>query len=412
MITKRILALLSIFIGVLFFSQHIHAKPALKVLMQEQQGNQIHINIAPGESPNSQFRSGLAGVSITPVDMESWVIAAWRVHSKASGWSDWQDTADGPLTLRTYSDVNAVTLALADVEGQWEISYRIHQGARWSDWHLSGEPAGDPIDGGRINALQIKLHDLSSEVDTMLRGQYLALGGNEEDKAPISMFDDEAQALKAVQQNPSSENLMQLAQIRYAHAVDLVKIAEEQGDIDAMELALQYANGAIEADPYEAAYWQLIGAIHARFVESDEQQLAALNAYNRALELQPENPAGLLLLTADVEQRLGLVGGASLHLYQAMKVNPENITQTRLGLMVSACTEGQIQQKCRYWLGELRPESNMAPAMQIADALLLIDIDPGQAMRLLKLVSERGTEQQTAYADMLMKEIKWQEANR
>lgn len=411
---KSIIVLLGLFV----FSQTLQAAPSLQVTLQHKGNDAINLTISPDEMPHTLLPFGLTNIKLKPVDMESWVVAAWQLHTEKAGWSKMQEqSADNSSNVMANVStnqnglVNALSIYLADASGSWDLSYRIHQDGLWSEWCYSGEQAGNHVEGGAIVAIQIHLHDLDQETDTMLRGQYMTQGGNAAAASPISTFQDEKIALDRVNQDPSSENLIALSQVRYLHAMDLLRIAEEKGDIDAMELALQYANAATQTDPYEPAYWQLVGAIHARFTEDDSQQIAALNAYTRALELTPDK-VGLLLLAAEVEQRLGLVGDASLHLYQAMKNDPEQITQTRLGLFASACTQGEIESDCHKMLTKLRPDMALAPAMQITDAILLIDTEPQKAKRILRLVSRRGTEQQIAYATMLFNEIQWREANR
>lgn len=405
-------------IASLIAAQQINASPKLQALIQQQNGALHTVTVNPGESPNSQLNNGLAGIAIIPVDMDAWIITASRFHTKEHGWGDWQEQAAissaqaGAVKITSKTGmVNAMTLIMADHDGGWNITFRLYQDGNWTEWGNSGDTLGNPESGGAIKSIQIKLHNLEQEAETMLLSQKMVMGGDAEAKAPISMFADENEALNRVNRSPSSENLIELARIRYFHALDYLKIAEEKNDIDAMELALQYANGATEADPFVAAYWRLIGTIHASFSTDDEQQIAALHAYNRALELEPNDPA-ILLCTADVENRLGLFGGASEHLYQALMGNPELITQTKLAIFANACVAAGMQQECHEWLGYLRPEPPLNPAMQLTDALLLMETAPDEAKRLLHLAAIRGTEQQIAFANMLLKEIRWMEANK
>lgn len=319
-----------------------------------------------------------------------------------SAWQDWaQSQPDAP------APIDALALMMVDATLDWALSYRIKAGGDWSPWSSQGEIVGFPGGGDPIQALQLRLENQSLGTDMILLELEEAAGGKAAQAAPVPAFSDESAALQAIQKAPSAQNLAKLARLRYGHALQLLKIAEEQEDQDALELAMRYAQASVETDPYEAAYWQLIGMIHARFPQ-DDQQIAAALALEQALELEPDNNTSQLLL-AEVSLRLGLSADSVRLFSDVLWREPNRLTPALLGLLGTACVEAEQVDSCLRMLSYLEQAGEHPSAVRISQALLRQSQgDLEGARRHLKQAARGADNAQQAFIAFMLKEMAWQ----
>jgi tetratricopeptide (TPR) repeat protein len=111
------------------------------------------------------------------------------------------------------------------------------------------------------------------------------------------LFSDEREIIRQAGDGPLDEAVkLSLASVRQAHAMALFKFYENSQRLDALELALIYANSAQALNPVDPKINLLVGIIYSEFQDSPFAGIKAIQSFERAVDVTPGLGTARILL--------------------------------------------------------------------------------------------------------------------
>ena len=226
----------------------------------------------------------------------------------------------------------------------------------WESFSISEEEADDV--GGGDDAAMIVFED--------------------KDESGLSLHPEEMELFRKLAKEPGPEGAASLARLRFALAVDEVGRWRDLGDPASLESALDLLLSAVELDPTQAAYWSLLGWVHAVGAADPLMDALAERALLTALDIDPKAPRARLTL-ARLYLGRGETGRALTHLHKLLPSVSSVFSAEALALTAKAYAEsGQAAQGAAY-LRSLNSPANLDPvALKLAwGGLRLLSGDQG-----------------------------------
>lgn len=178
-----------------------------------------------------------------------------------------------------------------------------------------------------------------------------------------------------------------MARIRFGHAVDFIRLAEQQQDGDALELANRYLLMAIEADPSRAEYWRVLGIIRAR-IDNDAYRIGAVLALQEAVKLDPSHTDTRLLL-AESAASVERYDIAMEQLLFILNAQPSRLNGQVLSLLTRSAIETEQNMLALKHINASKTLKS-DPRVKLAKAMLMATAgQTSQARKLLeKIIQE------------------------
>lgn len=142
---------------------------------------------------------------------------------------------------------------------------------------------------------------------------------------PIDAFADEKQIAEACAGNPSPECIEHLAQVRFDYAREIYAYLIKTDNLDSLELAIAYAESAVELAPQNSLYWSHLGEFYS-LLPGNEFASMAEGAYLHAIETNPNNHAARFSL-AKLLFSEGRHWAAAQQMIEAFERDPATISQ-------------------------------------------------------------------------------------
>lgn len=254
--------------------------------------------------------------------------AAMLSYQVAQGGSEWGDET---VSGGTAGDMEGTALSGLLVNyydsffSDLFLSYQVYlRDQGWSDWEKNGEPAGDPGNRQVMEAFRVviqgkKAQDASLQYQAFVKGRgWLDLVSDGENTGIIGKgkeitalrlyldvpeteilpkpFSDEAALLTRMGDEPDEAALKKLARLRYERAVGFADLAAKQQDNEAFEMAMSYAESAVDLAPNNGEYHLLAAILYFQVRHDPSAAMLAEASLDRVLALDKRNEKALLMM--------------------------------------------------------------------------------------------------------------------
>lgn len=233
-----------------------------------------------GDTAGDMEGAGLSGLLINYYDsLFSDLFISYQVYLRDQGWSDWKKNGEPAGAPDNQQVMEAFRVVIqGDRALDASLKYQAYiKGRGWLDLVSAGENTGIIGKGKEITALRLYLDVPVAEI------------------LP-KPFSDEKALLAKMGDEPDIVDLKKLARLRYERAVGFADLAVQKKDNEAFELAMSYAESAVDLAPAKVEYHLLAAILYFQGRHDPSAAMLAEASLDRVLALDKRNEKALLIM--------------------------------------------------------------------------------------------------------------------